>query len=1113
MTSTTTCTPPHRSTLSIKEFSHLVSESLDMSPYSSPFNLEELEKGSSEKQKPSPLQRIFRRQSPLSTSAGDHCSPEKNTEDMPATPRRMGFPWPFSRGSPGGRSSYYEPNGRDMSDEQKPPDPTGTLVVYRSDPTVSATSLVAGSTSSLGSLIPPNEQRFSPAPRDDSFDDSHRSLRESSSSPITFARPNSPARATAYIAATSSWASRSLYSNKSPSSSINSSGTEVVEIGIAISSEDYVRNGADASSPSTRSESDFSEDDPTPKATTFSSSAIAPPSSSMGEALTLTQRRRLQALSLILPPHGAQSNVTPFQQESEASSDPVPCTSITQPMSISPMQSPVPIVLTTPPSNTTPVMFYGATAGKSPSLSRLSSSQCSLNSVYSGGSRARPASRGTRSPPPSSPGPPPSRPLPAVPAPESSKPSVPQVFLSGPGVSVPVSAPMPISAQLSLFPPVPPLSPALKSRQSMLAMQLPLPNSRSSNTAVANKLQPEGQVQQAQGRSQSPSRSPSKQTQFQIQSPPGALRLPSRLSGGTPHFPDGFTPSMSASGLLPSPPASPITTKGSKRISAPGTPNAGFFVSSQSATDTLTPEPPRPLKRPTSLGAGILEAASVAAAVGNTAMVSDSVQGNVRRTKSILLLGSRSKFAFPFGSGGAGGSGASRGTATGAGMQKRVQIRAESGDGQACKDSQEDEVEADGKHCHGCVGIGIGAVMGGEKEAKEKDVSTLKSGRRRSTLGLMNISLGIGRDKDKERDRDKSRQERTNRTSDPTPGLVPPPTSPSSSLAAPQILILRERRHSAPILSRMRSRTRSRLAMNEATGHDTNTEREPSMDWTLSLPLSTDVPGDRISPLVKGVAGAAEGEGRGESEVEEEEKEDWTLCMPLRVRVEVAITPPVIEGGGEVSGVPKSNAEDGDNPSNSSTSDLDFEPKPDDVCVHEASQRLEPCAEPEEDVFLSDKHIDIREQLPTPSPSPTPSSPLLAPSPYVHVHGHGTELEYGVRARTMYDSDGGLDVDSGRGKRGSGWNVLGWFGDTVAEATEEAMEEGGGLSPNDFDSLTRRRESIYHSEPQQPTQRHLSKDSTATVASTTTETTIYYSARSSCYSRHSPLNTDFSRRI
>ncbi|KAI6020896.1 hypothetical protein BKA83DRAFT_4292495 [Pisolithus microcarpus] len=1108
MTSTTTCTPPRRSTLSIKEFSHLVSESLDMPP----FNLKELEKGSSEKQKPSPLQRIFRRQSPLSTPAGDHCSPEKNTEDMPTTPRRVGFPWPFSRGSPSKRSSYYEPNGRDTSDEQKPPDPADTLVAYRSNSAVSASSLVAGSTSSLGSLIPPIEQRFSPAPRDDSFDDSHCSL-DSTTSPITFARPNSSARAAAYVAATPNSTSQSLSSNKSTSSSIGLSGTEVVEIGIAISSEDYVRNGTGPSSPSTRSESDFSEDDPTPRAATFNSGAIAPLSPSMGDALTLTQRRRLQALSLILPPHGVQSNEIPSQQETEASSDPLSCILITQPTPISSMQSPVPIVLTTPPADATPLMFYGATAGKSPSSSRLSSSQCSLNSLYSGGGRARSASRGTRSPPPSPPGPPPSRPLPAVPTLESSKPLVPQVFLSGPGVSVPVSAPTSVSSQISLFPPVPPLSPALKSRQSMLAVQLPLPNSGSSNTAVASKLQPQGQVQQAQGRAQSPSRSPSKQTQFQIQSPPGALRLPSRLCGGAPHASDGLAPSTSASSLLPSPPASPIRSIG--RISAPGSSNTGFCASSQSATDTPTLEPPRTLRRPTSLGVGILEAASIAAAVGNTATGSDSVQGNVRRTKSILLLGSRSKFAFPFGSGGVGGSGASRGTATGIGMQKRVQIRAESGDGQVCKDGQEDEVKTDGKHGHGCGGIGMSAVMGGEKEAKEKDVSALKSGRRRSTLGLMNISLGIGRDKDKERDRDKSKQERTNRTSDPTPTLVPLPTGAPSSLATPQLLVLRERRHSAPILSRMRSRTRSRLAMNrDAAQEKTHSQREPSMDWTLSLPLSTDVPGDRISP--KGVADAAEGEGMAPSEVEEEEKEDWTLCMPLRVRVEVAITPPGIGSDREVSTVAEGNAEDGDNPSNfgvDSKNDLDFEPKSDGECAHDASHELEPCGEPEEDALLSDKYIDIREQLPTPSPSPTPSSPLLVPGPYVHVHGHGTELEHGVRARTMYDSDGGLDVNGGRGKRGSGWNVLGWFGDPVSDVTEEATEDGDGLSPNDVDSLTRRRESIYHGEPQHPTQRHLSKDSTATVASTTTETTIYYSARSSCYSRHSPLNTDFSRLI
>ncbi|KAI5992452.1 hypothetical protein EDD15DRAFT_2368225 [Pisolithus albus] len=1086
MTSITTCTPTRRSTLSIKEFSHLVSESLDMPP----FNLKELEKGSPEKQKSSPFQRIFWRQSPHSSPAGDHCSPEKNTEDTPTTPRRVGFPWPFSRGSPSKRSSYYEPNGRDMCDEQKPPHPADTLVAYRSDSAVSASSLVAGSTSSLGSLIPPIEQRFSPAPRDDSFDDSQCSL-DSTASPITFARPNSSARATAYVAATPNSTSRSLSGNKSTSSSIDSSGTEVVEIGIAISSEDYVRNGTGASSPSTRSESDFSEDDPTPRAATFNSSAIAPHSSSMGDTLTLTQRRRLQALSLILPPHGAQSNGTPSQRETEASSDPLSCTSITQPTPISSMQSPVPIVLTTPPADATPLMFYGATAGKSPSSSGLSSSQCSLNSLYSGGGRARSASRGTRSPPPSPPGPPPSRPLPAVPTLESSKQSVPQVFLSGPGVSVPVSAATSVSSQISLFPPVPPLSP---SRQSMLAMQLPLPNSVSSNTAVASKLQPQEQVQQAQGRAQSPSRSPTKQTQFQIQSPPGALRLPSRLCGGAP---DGLAPSTSTSGLLPSPPASPVRSIG--RLSAPGSPNTALCASSQSAKDTSTLEPPRTLRRPISLGVGILEAASIAAAVGKSATGSESVQGNVRRTKSILLLGSRSKFAFPFGSGGAGGSGSSRGTATGVGMQKRVQIRAECEGGQACKDGQDDEVKKDGKHGHGCGGIGIGAVMGGEKEAKEKDVSTLKSGRRRSALGLMNISLGIGRDKDKERDKDKSKQGRTNRTSDPTPTLVPPPTGTPSNLATPQLLVLRERRHSAPILSRMRSRTRSRLTMNKDTPQEnTHSQREPSMDWTLSLPLSTDVPGDRISP--KGAADAAEGEGMAPSEVEEEEKEDWTLCMPLRVRVEVAVTPPGIGSDNEVSTVAEGNAEDGDHPSNfevESKNDLDFEPKPVDECIHDASHELEPCGEPEEDGLLSDKYIDMREQLPTPSPSPTPSSPLLVPGPDVHVHGHGTELEHGVRARAMYDSDGGLDVNSGRGKRGSGWNALGWFGDPVSDVTEEATEDGDGLSPIDFDALTRRRESSYHDEPQHPTQRHLSKNSTATVASTTTETTIYYSARSS----------------
>ncbi|KAI6037907.1 hypothetical protein EDC04DRAFT_2699750 [Pisolithus marmoratus] len=1113
MTSTPACTPPRRSTLSIKEFSHLISESLDMSPYSSPFNLEKLEKGSSEKQKSSSFQRIFLRSS---NPAGGHCSPEKNKEDMPSTPttpRRMGFPWPFSRGSPSRRSSYYEPNGPDMSDEQKPPNPASTLLACRSTSPASASSVAAGSTSSLGSLILPNEQ-FS---RDDSFDDSHRSLRDSTLSPIFFARPNSPARATSYVTGTPNPASHSFHGSKSHSSSIDSSGTEVVEIGIAISSEDYLRSGANVSSPSPRSDSGTSEDDPTPRASTFSTSAIVPPSPSMGDALTLTQRRRLQALSLILP---AQSNETP-KQETEADSDPSSCTSMVQPIPISSMRSPVPIVLTTPPSDTTPVVCCEVMGENPQSLSRPSSSQGSLNSVYSGGGCTRSAPRGTKPPPLALPGPPPSRPLPAVPSRDSSKSPVPQVVLSGPGVSVPVSAPSTLASQISLFPPVPPLPPALKSRQSMLAMQLPLPNSSSNITTVANKLQPQGQVPQAQGRAQSPSRSPSKQTQFQAQSPPGALRLPSRIFGGIAPASDGFAPSNSVAGLLPSPPASP--TKGAKRMSALGSSSSiGLCTSPQSTADALTP--PRTLKRPTSLGVGILEAASVAAAIGNTTMGSDSVQGNVRRTKSILLLGPRSKFAFPFGSGGNGGSGAGRGTTAGVGMQKRVQIRAESGFGQACKDGQEGEVETGGRHGHGCVGVGIGAVIGAEKESKEKEANALKMGRRRSALGLMNISLGIGRDKDKERDRDKNKEGRAKRTSDPTPTLAPPPTTPTlvptsapSDSVPPQLLILRERRHSAPILSRMRSRNQPRLGLSgDAAQENTNTQREPSMDWTLSLPLSTDVPGGKISPLVKAAADAAEGQGRGEIELEEEEKEDWTLCMPLRVRVEVAVAPPSIGSGREVSDDREGQAEDGDKPDDSevdSRSDLGLEQTPDDECANDASHTSEPCVEPEEAALLSDKGFDIRDQLPTPSPSPTPSSPLVIPSPYVRVHGHGTELEHGARARTMCDSDGGLDIDSGRGKRGSGWNVFGWFGDSVSEAAEEEAEHRDEVYPKDFGSMTRRRESSYYCEPQQSPQRHLSKDSMVTVASTTTETTMYYSARSSCYSRRSPLNMDISRHI
>lgn len=82
-------------------------------------------------------------------------------------------------------------------------------------------------------------------------------------------------------------------------------------------------------------------------------------------------------------------------------------------------------------------------------------------------------------------------------------------------------------------------------------------------------------------------------------------------------------------------------------------------------------------------------------------------------------------------------------------------------------------------------------------------------------------------------------------------------------MTSSELLVLRERRHSAPMLSSL--------------GRDVP---RSSADWTLSLPFCTDVPGNKIlpSPLLTPQLDSEHG-------LEEIQGEDWTLCMPLKVRV------------------------------------------------------------------------------------------------------------------------------------------------------------------------------------------------------------------------------------
>ncbi|KIM51086.1 hypothetical protein SCLCIDRAFT_684728 [Scleroderma citrinum Foug A] len=290
--------------------------------------------------------------------------------------------------------------------------------------------------------------------------------------------------------------------------------------------------------------------------------------------------------------------------------------------------------------------------------------------------------------------------------------------------------------------------------------------------------------------------------------------------------------------------------------------------------------------------------------------------------------------------------------------------------------------------------------------------------------------------------------------------------------------------------------------------------REPSLDWTLSLPFSTDVPGGKIFPSSATKDGAATGEHEsGNAGLEEEEKEDWTLCMPLKVRVEPPIELPPIPDKGESGSEPEAKEGDEHMPDPSvqddSQPELGHEHEPESVHVPDyshdhdwsAGSGAEDC-QPNEHM----KHLDMRDQLPTPGPSPTPSSPLPIPSPFVRVHvdSHSPETEHELGVRTICDSDGGLDIDSGRGKRGSGWNVFGWFGDDVpgADVGCQCHQTKDVSVSRDWACVTspatrgRRRRSSCNMRAQYA-QRYPRHDSTCTLATTETAETVYYSARSS----------------
>ena len=163
--------------------------------------------------------------------------------------------------------------------------------------------------------------------------------------------------------------------------------------------------------------------------------------------------------------------------------------------------------------------------------------------------------------------------------------------------------------------------------------------------------------------------------------------------------------------------------------------------------------------------------------------------------------------------------------------------------------------------------------------------------------------------------------------------------------------------------------------------------------------------------------------------------------MPLKVRVEVPLELPPIQDKGENGSDPE--GEEGPDPSlQNSQPELAREHDPDSVYTQDSSRDQEQglgCGAEDCRPDENAKHVD---QLLTPSLSSTPSSPLSVPSPFVHVHvdSHGPETELELGVRRICESDGGLNIDSGHGKRGSGWNVFGWFSDEVPVSPTSSSE-------------------------------------------------------------------------
>jgi hypothetical protein len=221
-------------------------------------------------------------------------------------------------------------------------------------------------------------------------------------------------------------------------------------------------------------------------------------------------------------------------------------------------------------------------------------------------------------------------------------------------------------------------------------------------------------------------------------------------------------------------------------------------------------------------------------------------------------------------------------------------------------------------------------------------------------------------------------------------------------------------------------------------------------DWTLSLPFCIDVPGSGITlPTPPSEEGALH---EADEALQAAQGDDWTLSL--------GVDRQTIPNAGE-------------------------------AAVSDNNQSKESMEE----------QFSAVTQLPTPSTTPEPGAAILPPSPSLSFAPF--PMQSGPASPASLGSHGGgLDLDGGCGKRGSGWDVCGWFGnDDIDESPRGDMrpismlESEGSWIRRSTDTDAPRKSNIgFARKSHEKWIRHPSEDSTRT---SDTVDTVFYSAHTS----------------